>query len=372
MTRSRPLRGRSALVAAGVAAAVLGTGALTPADADPDDKRVRLEDGLVTPLSLAVQPDGTVWVSQNFAGQLVRRSPSGATRVVVNAGEGREVGAVSWHQGVTTYAISQGNNERGVLRRIRGNRDVTFADIGAAERRLNPDGGVTYGFTDLDPTCEAEFTEEAPATYSGVVETHPFATTSSGSGARTVTYVADAGANAIFAVSNNRRVRAVGAVPGPVGTMGADEAEQRGFPECAVGESFRYESVPTDIEVGPGGALFVTTLPGGPEDGSGPAASVYKIDPRTGSMRRVLTGLVSATGLAVAPNRDIYVNQLFTGEIRRFPGGKGAGVPWKIAPLPGDIEFSGRYLWATTNVLPDGPPDGQVHRWVPNQPPVQP
>ena len=39
---------------------------------------------------------------------------------------------------------------------------------------------------------------------------------STGAGRGTVTYVADAGANAIFAVTNDRRVRAIGAVPGPV------------------------------------------------------------------------------------------------------------------------------------------------------------
>ena len=49
--------------------------------------------------------------------------------------------------------------------------------------------------------------------------------------------------------------------------------------------------MPTDIEVGPDGQLYVTSLPGGPEDGSlGLNGRVLKINPATGKVSTLVEG----------------------------------------------------------------------------------
>ena len=62
-------------------------------------------------------------------------------------------------------------------------------------------------------------------------------------------------------------------------------AEANGLPKCTVGKKFALEAVPTDIEVGPDGKLYVTSLPGGPEDGSlGVNGRVLRVNPATGKV----------------------------------------------------------------------------------------
>ena len=46
----------------------------------------------------------------------------------------------------------------------------------------------------------------------------------------------------------------------------ASRGRGHGLPSCTVGKKFAFEAVPTDVEVGPDGQLYVTSLPGGPED----------------------------------------------------------------------------------------------------------
>ena len=77
-------------------------------------------------------------------------------------------------------------------------------------------------------------------------------------------------------------------------------AGQFGMPGCVVGHKFWFEPVPTDVEVH-GGMLYVTTLPGGPEDPSlGARGRVYTVDPDTGDPRRWARA-PGATDLAVSP-----------------------------------------------------------------------
>ena len=54
--------------------------------------------------------------------------------------------------------------------------------------------------------------------------------------------------------------------------------------------TYGFEAVPTDVEVGPDHALYVTTLPGGP-GGSVDPGSVYRISRWAGTPRRSLPGL---------------------------------------------------------------------------------
>ncbi len=315
-----------------------------------------ISGGLISPLSLDVQRNGAVLVTQNFVGQLLRKAPGRSPRVIARARNG-EIGAVSVAHGVVTYAVSRGDNEVGLIRRIQHGRNRLVADLGAFERRVNPDRVVRYGFLDLGRACRARV--EGPVRYRGVPETHPFATTSN----RGTTYVADAGGNAILAIGPRGRVRSVAPLPGVVARVSRATAEQRGFPSCAIGKRYRFESVPTDVEVGPDGKLYVSAL-GGQDDGS-PISAIYRIDPRSGRTVKVAGGLVTATGLAVARDGTMYVAELFAGRITRIgPGGRRS--TFVSHPLPGDVEVRGGRVYATVDVLPpgeDAPPNGKVLSW---------
>jgi glucose/arabinose dehydrogenase len=143
-------------------------------------------------------------------------------------------------------------------------------------------------------------------------------------------------------------------------TKGA--AEANGLPACTVGKKFALEAVPTDIEVGPDGQLYVTSLPGGPEDGSlGLNGRVLKVNPATGQVSTVADGLLSPTGVAVASNGDVYVAQLFKGVISKIKAGKHKARTYLRVPFPAAVEVTPTGLLATINALPMGEkPKGKV------------
>ena len=103
--------------------------------------------------------------------------------------------------------------------------------------------------------------------------------------------------------------------PTPV-TMTAEAAERSGSRRAPMGLDYRFEPVPTDVEIGPDGWLYVSSLPGGPEDGSlGAQGRVYKVNPKSGKVKLVADGFISTVDVAVASNGDVYVAELFTGTI---------------------------------------------------------
>lgn len=57
-------------------------------------------------------------------------------------------------------------------------------------------------------------------------------------------------------------------------------------PACVVGHDYAFEPVPTDVEIGPDGWLYVSSTPGGPEDPSlGARGAIFRINPWTGTTR---------------------------------------------------------------------------------------
>ncbi|WP_426243260.1 ScyD/ScyE family protein [Nocardioides sp. LHG3406-4] len=358
---------RHGILASSFALVVLAAGAAAPASAEQKADQVQakqkvesLARGLVSPLSLAVSGNGTVYVAQNFAGLLTRIAPGGRPTVIHAARKGTEVGAVSERRGTLRFATTN-RAKTHLWGMSRGRPPVRLANLGAFERQQNPDAGVSYGFQGLTPACAAQIPEEVPAAYTGIVESHPYATTM----VKGTTYVADAAGNDILSVSPRGKVRAVAVLP-PVPVVVTPEiAASNKLPACTVGLTYLFEPVPTDVERGPGGRLYVSTLTGGPEDGStGAQSKVYAVNRRTGSVTLVAQGLVSAVGLAVARNGDIFVSQLFAGQIARIKAGSGVARPWLSRPLPGDIERTDRGVYATINALPPekGKPNGKVIR----------
>ena len=189
-------------------------------------------------------------------------------------------------------------------------------------------------------------------------ETHAYAVASAGG----VDYVADAGANAVLALDAQGVFRTVAALKPVKVKVTRSAAEASDLPSCTIGKKFALEAVPTDIEVGPDGQLYVTSLPGGPEDGSlGLNGRVLKIDPASGHVSTVADGLLSPTGVAVAANGDLFIAQLFRGEISKVAAGSHKVKTYLKVPFPAAVEVTPTGLLATANALPMGPkPAGQV------------
>lgn len=278
-------------------------------------KVTTIADGLFSPLSLAVDATGNSYVAQSFIGTLTKVTPAGTQTTVATASPGEAIGAVSSLGGNVYFA--QGSQEElrfHMMSLEPGGEPQHLADLGEHERTMNPDQVNTYGFTDLDEACLAQFPEDVAgmARYTGIVDTNPYASTATNH----AIYVADAGANAILRVGWDGMVSTVAVLPPtPEVEVTAELAGQFGFPECAVGHGYAFEPVPTDVEIGPDGWLYVSTLPGGPEDPSlGARGAVHKVNPSTGEVVTIATGFVGTTNLAVERNTGIVlVTELFGG-----------------------------------------------------------
>lgn len=351
---------------AGLTALAL-VGATTPATAAPAERSAPVAKGLLSPLSLAVAEDGTVYYAQNFAGTLHQREPGRKARTIFTVRKsGDEVGAVSERAGVVTFATTSSTGQTALRQRTATGRLRALADLDAFEKRRNPDRATRYGIRGLAPACAAQFPAEGPpATYSGIVESHPYATATT---ARAV-YVADAAANTVLRVRRGK-VSTVAVLPPVPVRVTASLAATMELPECAIGSTYRFESVPTDVEVARNGELYVSTLPGGPEDGSMTGhAAVYRIDPgsKRPTARKVVGGLTSVTGIALSPRCDVYAAQLFAGSVVKVRKGTQRLRTVRRAMLPGDVEWGTRGLYATTGVLtglePGSRPAGKVERW---------
>ncbi len=274
-----------------------------------------IASGLFSPLSLAVDAHGNSYVSQNFIGVLTKVTPAGTQTTVATAPPGDAIGAVSSLGGNVYFAQGSQEETRFHLMSLKpGGEPQHLADLGAYEQMANPDQVNTYGFTDIEEDCLAQFPEQAAgfARYTGIVDTNPYASAAT----KNAIYVADAGANAILRVGWDGTVSTAAVLPptAPV-EITAELAGQFGFPECAVGEGYAFEPVPTDVEVGRNGWLYVTTLPGGPEDPSlGMRGAVHKVNPWTGEVTTIATGFVGTTNLAVERNTGaVLVTELFGG-----------------------------------------------------------
>jgi streptogramin lyase len=127
-----------------------------------------------------------------------------------------------------------------------------------------------------------------------------------------------------------------------------------GLDPCVAGHEFWAEPVPTDVEMGRDGMLYVTSLPGGAEDDSlGANGAVYRVDPATGDVELVARGFLGATGLAVAPNGTIYVAELFAGRLSAISR---SGDISTVAELeqPAAVEWQKGQLYVSTRVFGNG------------------
>lgn len=221
-----------------------------------------------------------------------------------------------------------------------------LADFAALETENNYDADNEYGFQDLPEDCVAELPadlREFLLPRGGEVYSHPFATAVSESGR--YVYVADAGANAVWTVDTwDDDVDAT--VLDPVPTLATAElrdslaAQGIALPECVLGYTFNSEPVPTDIELGPDGLLYLTSLPGIPEDPT--LGSVRSFDPDSGDIEIVVSGLTSPTGLAFDRYGNLFVTELFANRISIVPAGSDEAELFTDATQPHGRRGQGR------------------------------
>jgi hypothetical protein len=331
-----------------VAALAAGMGLSGSANAAPAGDPEVIAKGVPSPLSLAVAKDGSAYVTANFAGMLWHVAKGQPPEVIYTAKEkGAEVGGVSRYQNTLTFTITSKNK---VVKQMKKGKVTTLADVGKYEANQNPDAGVTYGLQGAAADCLAQWPEKelGPATYQGIVDSHPYATYTTDKGV----YVAEAAGNGVLWINNKGKIKTVGLLPPTPVTITAEAAEPLGIPACAVGLDYWFEPVPTDVELGPDGWLYVSSLPGGPEDGSlGAQGRVYKMNPKSGKVKFITGGFISTVDVAVANNGDVYVAELFTGMIKKIKAGSTKAKPFVQLTQVGAIELAKGYLYATDNAL---------------------
>ena len=213
---------------------------------------VTVTSGLVSPLSLDVAGNGVSYLTQNFAGLVTQVDQRGTASVIASA-PGFETSAVSSRNGTVYYAVvAQDHSSAVLMARSRNGTVRQVADLWAHENGENPDSVNAYGFEGLTADCIAQFPApgpmENPPAYTGIVDTHPYSSLALSD----AIYVADAGANAIWRVGYDGTVTTVAVLPptAPI-FVTAELAEAFKFPACAAGHNYRFEPVPTDIELRP-------------------------------------------------------------------------------------------------------------------------
>jgi len=293
----------------GTAAATLALGVTALASTAPVHAAPQLPPGLTVlaggfeqPLHIAFGEDDTLVVADAGTGSITSVRLRSDRRRVLASGLGFSPG-VDVNEDSGVWATSTlGNPEFGApparLVRIGGHGSVTVkADTLAWEVAHNPDGQSQAVDTLSNPY--------------GVLALE----------GRTI--VADAGANDLLEVRPDGRVRTLTVFP----TFTDGECATR--PENDPG-TFGCDAVPTDVEMGPDGFLYVSGL-GGFAQGH-----IYKVNARTGAIVRTWGGLPPLTGLAVARDGSIYAASFVADTVLRITA---TGVTSAVVPAPTDVEL---------------------------------
>lgn len=321
----------TALVVAATATA--GAAPATRSDGGPSNDRV-LANGVGAPFQIA-RRHGTVFYADGFAGTLnkiTRRGPRVIARVT-------DISGVEFSRNGKTMAIAHGGGPGSRVTLVRRHHRTINAAVGQYEETVNPDRNRTYGIIGSASTaCKTEIAaySHAPATYTGIKDSHPYQLAPLPGGAFAV---AEAGGNGILRVSKRGAISTIALLPTQPIRFTTAQANAVSSPSCA-GATYAFEPVPTDVER-VGGALWVTTLPGGPEDPSlGARGSVYRI--KRGVVTKMAGGFLGATNLAVARGR-VYVTELFAGKVTKL----GVGGRFTRYNINGavSVEATGKHLY---------------------------
>jgi hypothetical protein len=352
MRAARILIATSALGAAVSLVIAIPAGAHTPAPTSSPTSTV-LTTAVGAPFNLFVR-HGTVLVADGGPGIIGKVKPDGTVKTLVSGAEGTSGVALSRDGKYLAYTHTVGGPPEGITDSgvtIDGPRSFTAkADTLAYEKLHNPDSAIHYGVDNPSQCVQDAFAKVGfPVSYTGAIDSHAYSLATYGKDF----LLADAGANAVLRITKAGKISTVAVFPAQPTKITAAAASSLGLASCVIGVTYKFEAVPTDVEVGKDGYLYVTTLPGGPEDPSlGARGKVYKVNPWTGKAWAVASGLLGPTNLAISGGK-LYVAEAFAGRISVIKNGKVS----EFLPLPGALAIeAGRHgtLYAATGIF--GPP----------------
>ncbi|WP_052226223.1 ScyD/ScyE family protein [Microbacterium mangrovi] len=330
---------RALAVGCAVAGLIIATPAVASAKTGPPTTS-DWSDASLAPFNLEV--DGTrVLVADGFTGMVGALQPDGTLAPVVTdvpgvAGIATRGKWLAYTSTVSTPPDEQhpeGVNVASGLNIRTPQGTIVYADTHAFEVANNPDAGVTYGPADASCLPDSPF-----GAHNGLVDSHAYSV-ASGNG---VWYVADAGGNDILKVTDSGQVSLVAVLPRKAFDIPPEAAPA----PCLVG-TYYSEPVPTDVEVGGDGQLYVTTLTGATEAGIPGLSDLWRINPTTGAITHLAGGFSGATNLALGKNGEIYVAELDGGGISVYRN----GVVSPYAALPNALAVetgAGGTVWAST------------------------
>jgi len=280
-----------------------------------------ISSDFVGPLQFAV--DGKrVFVADSFTSALFRVGRSTPIATGPDPSTGGDLAGVAVDPTTHNLAYTSNNGDHSVTTltiRPQSSKPVV-ADLSGFEAASNPDKVNHYGPVGHINSCARKALRHlgapTPLRYTGALDSHAYSVTAIGDGNWAV---ADAGGNDIVKVDSHGNVSTIAVLPPQPLFVSADVAAGLGLPDCAIGITYRFEPVPTDVELGPDGDLYVTTLPGGAEGPGGAPGSLYHIT-SSGTPELVATGIAGATNLAISPSGTIYVVGLFSGTISQVVG----------------------------------------------------
>jgi hypothetical protein len=356
------LRQKPLLAAVGAACSALLLVTPLPASATPKVPTPKLvSDELAAPFNIAFKGHG-VYVADgglgapDAPGQVARVRHDGTLKTIIADATGTSGLAFSKHGHYLAYTTTESGppTEGGEpapitasgLRIKEPHKSPVYADTLAYEQANNPDQHVHYGVRNpsqcVKEALEAKF--HGPVSYKGLADSHAYSVASY----KKKWVVADAGGNDLLWVTKRGKISTLAVLPSQPLKITAEIAKAQGLPDCVVGVTYKFEAVPTDVEVGRDGYLYVTTLPGGPEDPSlGARGKVYRVNPRNGHIKLVASGFLGATNLAIGKHGKIFVSEFFGGQISVIKHGRAH----KYLSLPGVVAVeTDRYgaLWAAT------------------------
>lgn len=304
---------RRSHVLATVAAAALGLCAPLAAAAAPAAHITVLSTAVAAPFQLYSE-GGQVFVADGGPG-VVSRLDGHTLIPVVTGADGLEGVAVDQY-GRVAYTGGDEKTHTATLTVVSPSGRKVVANLSGFEKAHNPDGKVVYGVLHPNACVKNYFRKagQGPARYTGDINSNPYAVTAFRNG---WWLVADAGGNDILKVSPEGKVSLVALLPRQSTLITAAVAKANNLPKCAIGITYYSNPVPTDLQFGPNGKLYVSTLSGGLA-----AGTVYTVDVRTGASTFVAGGFIGSTNLAVTPRGVIYVANLFSGTISRIYRGR--------------------------------------------------
>ncbi len=267
-------RRRVATVAALTGTVALGVLALPAPAADAATRVTTLSTAYRTPVQVALGLPGVLVASGNGVFRI------GTAKALAQGPRGSVVRGLAFGSRGRAYAFTattaDGSTSR--LTVMTTGKAPVVANLSAFEKRANPDGAVTYGVAKPSSCVTKAFKQldGGPANYRGKVVSRPSSVASSG----TSWYVADAAGNDVLRVDAEGVVSKVAVLPAQTFTFSQRLVTGLGLPSCMVGVRYAAEPEPTDVEVGPDGLLYVTTLPGLYDLGQ--PGSLYRVNPTTG------------------------------------------------------------------------------------------